>query len=61
LGLTSFFLMGCSGNSVDVAKERSPSATGPDVKSTGPAQLKVKMDKLQSVGQGDGVKVENGK
>jgi len=59
--LSVSLLCGCGDQSADLSKERSPSASGKDVKSSGPAQLRVKMDKLQTVGKGDGVMVINGK
>ena len=48
-------VLGCSSGSGDLSQERSPSATGPKVSSSGPAKMRASMDKLQGVGKGDGI------
>jgi len=47
-------VVGCSSGTADLSQERSPSATGPDVKSTGPAKVKAEY-KTAPVGAGDGL------
>jgi len=62
IALAAMALVGCnSGSSDDLAKERSPSATAPPVKSTGKPELKASFDKLHGVGEGDGLMKVPGK